>query len=442
MSNPATQSYHERNESDNQSILSYQAAWMAHWGPTHIDGSLAQKNLIVSHKPMEAISPLVTEQKLPNLSRTDRATDASSCSSRELMGVPAGPANIPDESMAVVSHPLRKERIENNQSFPMFGQSKNRGKSILAIKDDHFLGRAMESQFNRKGCPDFSRRDPSKPDKISLWSTSRYETQSPEHLEMGGRTCDLVPKDSLRVPASFKDDCFASSSKNPFGKSTGRLDQVNNSSSFFTAKGHLLNMSPTKLDPDHFNYDSSSGVYVHQQHNDHLPSINELALFHGDNVYQTCRKDGLASRLSRNQTGSLNVAEAECSTQPSNTLIDVETMRIRTTIDPEGLKFHPTTEELFFAEKKTDLKESKITRESTESTDQFKGSVGTFTEVHRLSQDIGCKSHQGGVKLEPLWNSTDSEEKENAADLGNESSANTDTMVVATLQEDHPWGKF
>ncbi|KAK4752102.1 hypothetical protein SAY87_020900 [Trapa incisa] len=438
MSNPATRSYHERNESGNQSILSSQATWMAHWGQTRREGSFAQKNLIVSHKTMEVISPYVTKQQLPNLSRLDRITDAS----KELMRVPTtGPANVPDESMAIVSHSLREERPVNNQPFPMFGQSNNRGKSVLAIKDDHFHGRAVESQSNKQSHPDAYRMDPLKRGMISLSSTSRYETQSREHLDKGGRTQDLVTKDSLHVSDSFKDGVFASTFRNPFGKSAGRLDQANNSSSLFTSRGNLLNMSPTKLDQDQCDYNSSSGVFVHQQHNDHLPSKNELAFFHVDNEYPTNRKDGLASRFFRSHNSTFNVAEAECSTQPTNSFIDMETMRIRTTIDSvTGLKFHRTTEKLFFTEKKTDLKEGKIIRESTVSTAQLKGSVGTFTEVLRLSQDVGFKGHHQGVKLQPLWNSTDSEEKEIAAELENESSENTDTMVMATLQEDHPCG--
>ncbi|OWM83848.1 hypothetical protein CDL15_Pgr004279 [Punica granatum] len=400
--------------------------------------SHARNHLLVDHKPMEGNSGPATRQQLPYLSRPDAATDASNCGSEELTEVPvAGSANPPDESLKVFSHFSRKERLEHDQPFPMFGLSRNRDKSMMTHKNDQaslFCGQAAGPQIHPKIGPSASPGDFVKQEKMSLWTPSGYETRSQERLlDLGGTSRHFDEKNSLVVSASSKDDFFTFSCGYPVGPSAGRLEKV-------TAKGRLMNTSLTKLGPDQCNYHGSSAVFVQQSDNDPLTSKDQLAFYLGNNVYRKSLKD-LGTSFFQSQTSPFEVAEAECSSRSRRSFFDIETMRICTTIDSvEGSKFHQKMKELFFTEKKTDanlLKGGKILRESVSSTTQFKGNTNKFSEVLRLSRGGG----QQGVKLQPLWSSTDSEEKDNADDLKNESSAETDTMDMDALKDDHLCGE-
>ncbi|KAA8545991.1 hypothetical protein F0562_020558 [Nyssa sinensis] len=122
----------------------------------------------------------------------------------------------------------------------------------------------------------------------------------------------------------------------------------------------------------------------------------------------------------------------------------VETMRICTTVDglPGGPpKISQTTHSLLIT--KTDVNmsdENQMLRESRVSTNLKRNSLG---ELLSLSP-IFNQGH-GGVKLQPLGSSTDSEEKDNVVDvktsevhLKNESSTETDTMDMCIFkEEDH-----
>ncbi|KAI4375706.1 hypothetical protein MLD38_013543 [Melastoma candidum] len=148
-----------------------------------------------------------------------------------------------------------------------------------------------------------------------------------------------------------------------------------------------------------------------------------------------------------------NTFSYEHSSRPSHGVVDVMATRTHAFVDPSErltagpMKFAQTMHHLFIGEKMDahTSKRSRILQESTLYTN-YQGH-STFGQFLSLSMDGNYRGNPG-VKLQPLWSSTDSEGHENLADvkasptaLKNESSVQTDTLDIAALATKHLSGE-
>ncbi|GAB2291275.1 hypothetical protein Dimus_025533 [Dionaea muscipula] len=122
---------------------------------------------------------------------------------------------------------------------------------------------------------------------------------------------------------------------------------------------------------------------------------------------------------------------------------NAQTMKICTTFDSlENIRggpprFSQTTAHRFLFTQETDVNLSNGHEQLLDSTlpTQHKG-LAFSKRSHRLPPYLGSHCQQGqGVKLQPLWSSSDSKEDPSNFDAECESSAETDTMVMNALQD-------
>lgn len=482
MSKHAEQSFYRSKGTAEQSLPS-QSVWMAHWAQTKCKpASLTQNQLSINHEPVE------NDSEVKRNWLVSRPDSLCKLAGKQFCEVAAsGSVEMQNEDLEMISENFMKERLAP-QPFVLSGLTPNKDGS-LTLKNDQATNFFAESSkphvdTNTSLCLD-------RKEKTSFWVPPEAETQSREcHSEFRGSTYNsgmpmkshsFLEKKKLVVSSSFHDNHVSSSSQGipdgleaggtPIVTSLEKQKDITRSSTSLMAKEHFRNIQFSQLQHDHCDYHPCSALYIGQKTdesmlhshisesairdgasllNDPMTSKNPITVLvgkkyqkiqdHPTNKFFPCQS-------SPPQGSKPEKLHQEYSSRPGCSFLDVETKKICTSEDSaEGFlsfqpKFPQTTRHLFFSEK-FGVNLSKGGQIIKESTVSAKDNALPFGEVLSLSPNNFRSQH--GVKLQPLWSSTDSEEKEEAADgrtsvmaIRNESSAETDTMDMDAFRENH-----
>ncbi|KAF8020502.1 hypothetical protein BT93_G1042 [Corymbia citriodora subsp. variegata] len=480
MSKHAEQSFYQSKGAAEQSLHSSQSVWMAHWARTRCKSVSPQNQLSANCESMEN-DPEVKRNQL--VSRPDSLCKLADKQFCEVAA--SGSVEMQNENLDMISENFMEERLAP-QPFVLSAN----GDGSLTLKNDqatNFFAESSRPYVDTNASPLCLDRK----ERTSFWAPPEAETQSREcHSEFRGSTYNsgmpvkshsFLDKKKLAVSSSFHDNHVSSSSRGipegleaggtPIVTSLDRQKDITRSSTYLTAKEHFRNIQFSQLQHDHRDYHPCSALYIGQKKdermlhshisetavcdgapllNDPMTSKNPITVLVGKKYRKT--QDHFTNKFFPCQSSPPEGSKPEklhqeYSSRPGHSFLDVETMKICTSADSaEGfLRFQPkisqTTQHLFFSDNfGVDLsKGGPFIRESTVST---KYNALAFGEILSLSPNNFCS--QRGVKLQPLWSSTDSEEKEDAADgrtsamaIKNESSAETDTMDMDAFRENH-----
>ncbi|KAL4615809.1 hypothetical protein ACB092_07G154000 [Castanea dentata] len=441
MSDRVVQSYHGGDSVDGESVDRCKSVWMDHWMRTsRKSATQACSHLSIHYESKEEVHD--TKQH-PVLNGPDIATEVYTKRFREASKAKA--VGIIDESMTVSSKRSKRERLDC-QPFPMFSISKKR-EGILALNHGEAMCHGKDSNSGHDTVFLNGR-------KRHLPSTFAPETDTLEcHSQPGGisgyseqpaKSHKDLETNSLAVSTSPQDNSMGSSLNIvPYGFNS-RMTPLQS----VVHENKIINQLDSRTSGKSLLSQKDAALLLH----DPLTSSNQQSSFIGKQYQNMQNHSGMW--LSSSQSTPPKATKSEklyhgCYSLPRlpNSVHDVETMRIYTTVDSkEGSSRGPSklsqTTRHFLITKKTDVNLSdggQMFRESTVST-KFKRK--TFTELLSLSPDFQFHVQQG-VKLQPLVSSADSDGKENLRDvnaavgLKNESSAETDTMDMDAFQENH-----
>lgn len=483
MSKHVEQSFYQSKGTTEQSLHSYQSVWMAHWVRTRCKSvPLTQNQLSTNHEFMENDSEVKRNWLVSGPDSLCQLAGKQFCDVAA-----SGSAKVQNENSEMISEDFMKERLAP-QPFVLSGLYPN-GDGSLTLKNDqaaNFFAESLRPHVDTNT----SRLCLDRKERTSFWAPPEAETQSREcHLEFRGSTYNsgmpvkshsFLEKKKLVVSSSFHGNHVSSSSQGipdglaggtPIVTSLDRQKNITRSSTSLTAKGHFRNIQFSQLQHDHRDYHPCSAVYIGQKKDESMPhsQISETAICGGAPLlndpmtsknpitvlagkkYQKIQ-DHFTNKFFPCQSSppegpKLEKLRQEYSSRPGHSFLDVETMKICTSADSaEGFssfqpKISQTTQHLFFR-KNFGVNLPKGGQIIGESTVSAKCNRHAFGEVLSLSPNNLRSQH--GVKLQPLWSSTDSEEKEDAADgrtsvmaMKNESSAETDTMDMDAFRENH-----
>ncbi|KDP41773.1 hypothetical protein JCGZ_26791 [Jatropha curcas] len=405
MSDQAAQSDNGKDEIPEKYLQSQQSVWMSHWTHTSYRSANVTHNKLLLNCESGHNSQRIKHH--PLLGRPETEPD----SSKFVKKFRDMHKTFLNESSRKLTHETFK-----GQHFPMFKSSLNKD-GMLSPKNEE-SSRHLESQIGLTAVDvSLGRTDNHLPSMLK-WVPSKAETQSTEsQFRYEGITSN--PEQHVKINELLENNIVVSSPpENGFLGSTSRTMPSDFNGRNIPTESFIHGQEYT-------NQPSSSFLVDEKKMNNHAPlfihdpstSNNQLGNFVGGQL-QTMPKHSSVKLLTnqmrlpegRLHPGSLEVPRI------SSYFNDVETMRICTATDSP--KFSQTTHHFLITEK-TDVNLSdggELFRESTISTKFKRKPVG-----------------EGKEKTENVHTE--------AIDLKNESSAETDTMDMDTLQENRLSGK-
>lgn len=450
MSDPAVKPDNGKDNVPEKCVQSCQSIWMPHWANTSHRSLSDVHNQLSHHYESGEDSHRAEHHHSPG--GLEMETDSSKFVKefREVHN-----KAFMNESSGRSLKKLRHETFKG-QHFPMFKSSQNRGNILFLNNVDsstHHEGGGLRSQIRPiPGC-DFTlgitdNRLPSMLESIPY----KIDTQQIEsHFEFGGTTSNpeqqvrsnkLLENNGIQFSVPLKDEVLGSTSR----VMPSELNNGGTPTAFFHRQDYTDQPSSTFF-VDEKKMNSNAALPRHNS----STSDNHLRDFVGEQFQNMSNNSDC--NLFPNQIKPPEARLYHRSCEPSRIpsfVHDVKTMNIFTTIDSVKefcrgpSKLSQTTHFLFT--KKTDVNlpdGSQIFRESMIST---KNEGRPMNEFLNLSPDFGLNVKQG-VKLQTLDSSADNEGKENinsvhisAVDLKNESSTETDTMDMDTLQDNRLFG--
>ncbi|KAH7517798.1 hypothetical protein FEM48_Zijuj09G0102500 [Ziziphus jujuba var. spinosa] len=467
MSDRVVQSYDNSNRMTGKAAHPYQSAWMAHWMRTSCkSANRGCSQLSVCYESHEDNH----DARQHHLLSGTEIVDSSSKYAKGFSEVNKGKTvNISNESPMSSSERLRSDRSDF-QPLPVCGLPQ-KGESFVAEK----IGQASISHLRSQIDLD-SRYYP-----FSLSRGDRYPfsmlARSPPDPDTSSRECHFQPEQLAKYDKFIEskrkvleDDFVGSTSKIvPHGcnhrapmQSQEKINKIN---SILVSEDEATNT----------NYPSNSMILVHEKtinmarrSTNSLSRHNDVALPHdiSKSIQQPhflgkqrqripdCSGNGLfpSRSISSGLHGAkkLYLGRSSLPSLPCD-LYNMEDLRICSTVNSMEdsargqTKFSQTTHHFMFAKKTNfDLCEGGPMLKESSLPTKLKGS--TFTELFSLCPDNEFPV-QPGVKLQLLGSSASSEgEKDakdfntSAANLNNESSADTDTMDMDIFRENRVSG--
>ena len=476
------QACHDGEGVDAQGMHGYQSAWMAHWLHTSCRSAATNHNHSSVGCEVKEVKEDSGAEQHGLLGGSDVAVDSSMHAGA--VGEVGRDARFTFINEA--DHGESRKPSFDSKSFPIFNLSQKTD-GILSLKREHnslYHGEGIKSET----------KSSSRDDSVSLNRTESHvpstSARASPKTETLVRECQslsqgILPTAPLMKSANAVEQnnrAVSTSLRNEFVKSDSAVvpnvrDKGKGLMPPFTAGQHEIYRSSYNLaSQEHFTttkYHSYSSLLIREKKMSSLLDLQRSSfskwiqggiahLPHdpiADSDDELCFVRGqhhkihnyIANANITNQTASLE------STKPQkfcggNSLVpqllhDVETMNIYASIDSvgESSRGHPKisqTTHHFLMSKKADVNLSdggKLFRESIAPI-KFKGN--SFNTIHDFSPPMSDHALEG-VKLEALESSIKSEGKKNIQDLGNpttlknESSAETDTMAIHALHENH-----
>ncbi|XP_065865798.1 uncharacterized protein [Euphorbia lathyris] len=416
MSHQAIQSDNNKDETPENCLQSYQYGWMSHWTQMHL------KSVDHVHNQLSNCYESGENNHRNKLHTSFSGSEIEPYSSMFMKEFREMNEVLMNESSGRSFKILRPEGSLSLKNGESSSHHEGISKSKLGPKSmcDASLSPTDKSLFS------MLKRSPIKPE-IQL-TESLFQPEGIASVPEQQANSNKFLGEGVDVSSHVKDELLGSTS-------AGVLSEFN------SRRTPVESFSPRR---DYINQPSSSFL-VHEG----KMGKNAVLSIHDPETSNSCHRDFLGQQF-QNVTNyglcavrppRLDHKSSELPRNPSF-VHGKETMRIYTTIDPRGpSKFSETTHHFFITEDTNVNLSSGVQRfrESISTNFKFKPP----SKLLSFSPGFGFNLKQG-MKLQPLDSSTESEGKgkiENVhttVDLKNESSAETDTMDMDTLQENRP----
>ncbi|XP_061353081.1 uncharacterized protein LOC133297870 [Gastrolobium bilobum] len=463
----AAQACHDGERVHAQAMHGYQSAWMAHWMHTSYKSATPACNRVTIDCELKEVKEDTGADQHGSLGADQKSKSMHAGAFGE--EARAARVNFSNEADTGIS----KKVSSDPNSFPVFDLSRKLDGRLSLQREENSVYHGEDVKSETEAC--------SGDDKVSLNRAGNHlpsrSAHAPPKSETLVRECKLLSEGTLAVPTSLWNDFVKSASDIvPNGRDKGKtlmpqfkplpLDIYQSSHNlasqecFASTKYHSYSsllirekkISSLLLDPQRSSFSRwMQGGIAHLPH-DPIAGSDGLYFVRGQdhkiqnytaNPNITNHTASLESIKPQNfYGGSSLVKPVPCSVH------DVETKKIYTCIDSveESSRGHPKiseTTQQFLMSRKSDVNLSDRGQffEGSIAPNKYKGNA----EILDFSLPMSDCALDG-LKLEALGSSIKSEGKENVQDfksptsLKNESSAETDTMDINALHENHLFG--